>query len=599
MKKIIKSSIITLFALSLVFSTGCEDLFEPAIENHKVGEDLKEMPSWALGLLGHAYIGNPLGSWSFNDVATDDAVSNLPSNNYRLMSTGAWSATYNPMDRWQYLRASWQYLNQFLAIVDDVHWADDPLASQLFKERFKGDAYGMRALYMYHLLLHHAGPSAADGKLLGIPIVTEPEDLYNTEFNVPRDSFEDCIKRLFADVDSAILYLPEDFGNVEKDVDVPAKYRDRGIKADVYTRIFGDNVKNRMSAKIARAIRAQAALLAASPAYSEGSGIDWEDAANYMAEALITGLGSNPVDQIDPNGGEWYKDNNAIKDLKAGENPKEILWRSNKEENANLERDNYPPTLFGSGRINPTQNLVDAFPTINGYPINHASSNYDPNNPYENRDPRLSRYIIYNGSKAGKDNTVINTSADSPDNNGINKIETSTRTGYYLRKLMNPVVNANPSATNNGWRYKPFIRYTELFLGYAEAANEAWGPTSDPNGHGFTAYDVVKAIRERAGITEGDVYLESIKDDKDAMRELIRNERRLELCFEGVRFWDLRRWKVPMEKLTETAKGVRISGTTYEVIDVERRAYKEHMYYGPIPFGEVNKFSELVQNRGW
>src|SRR5690606_31285221 len=278
-----------------------------------------------------------------------------------------------------------------------------------FKERFKGDAYGMRALYMYHLLLHHAGPSAEDGKLLGIPIVTEPEDLYNTEFNVPRDSFEDCIKRLFADVDSAILYLPEDFGNVEKDVDVPAKYRDRGIKADVYTRIFGDNVKNRMSAKIARAIRAQAALLAASPAYSEGSGIDWEDAANYMAEALITGLGSNPHDNIDPSGGEWYKDNNAINNLKAGDNPKEILWRSNKEQNANLERDNYPPTLFGSGRINPTQNLVDAFPTINGYPINHASSNYDPNNPYKDRDPRLSRYIIYNGSTAGTNNTVINT----------------------------------------------------------------------------------------------------------------------------------------------------------------------------------------------
>src|SRR5690606_8547380 len=242
--------------------------------------------------------------------------------------------------------------------------------------------------------------------------------------------------------------------------------------------IFGDNVKNRMSAKIARAIRAQAALLAASPAYSEGSGIDWEDAANYMAEALITGLGSNPHDNIDPSGGEWYKDNNAINNLKAGDNPKEILWRSNKEQNANLERDNYPPTLFGSGRINPTQNLVDAFPTINGYPINHASSNYDPNNPYKDRDPRLSRYINYNGSTAGTNNTVINTSADSPDNNGINKIETSTRTGYYLRKLMNPVVNANPSATNNGWKYKPFIRYTELFLGYAEAANEAWSPTS-------------------------------------------------------------------------------------------------------------------------
>lgn len=598
MKKIIKSSIITLFALSLVFSTGCEDLFEPAIENHKVGEDLKEMPSWALGLLGHAYISNPLGSWSFNDVATDDAVSNLPSNNYRLMSTGAWSATYNPMDRWQYLRASWQYLNQFLAIVDDVHWADDPLASQLFRERFKGDAYGMRALYMYHLLLHHAGPSEVDGQILGIPILTEPEDLYNSEFNIPRNSFQECIEQLFADVDSAIYYLPEEFGEKKTDADVPQKYKDRGIKADVYTRVFGDNVKNRMSARIARAIRAQAALLAASPAYAQGSEIDWEDAAEYIAEALITGLGSNPVGNIDPSGGEWYKDNNAINNLKAGENPKEILWRSNKEQNANLEQENYPPTLFGSGRINPTQNLVDAFPTVNGYPIDHASSNYDSNNPYANRDPRLSRYIIYNGSTAGTNNTAINTSADSPDNNGINKIETSTRTGYYLRKLMNPAVNANPSSVNNGWRYKPFIRYTELFLGYAEAANEAYGP-SVAGPHGFSAYDVIKAIRVRAGITGGDPYLESIKDDQDAMRELIRNERRLELCFEGFRFWDLRRWKVSIEKLTEPAKGVRISGSTHEVIDVERRAYKDHMYYGPIPFGEVNKFSELVQNKGW
>ena len=598
MKKILKSSIITLFTLSLVFTTGCEDLFEPAIENHKVGEDLKEMPSWALGLLGHAYISNPLGSWSFNDVATDDAVSNLPSNNYRLMSTGAWSSTYNPLDRWQYLRASWQYLNQFLEIVDEVPWAEDPISAQLFRERFKGDAYGMRALYMYHLLLHHAGPSEVDGQILGIPILTEAEDLYNSEFNIPRNSFQECIEQLFADVDSAIHYLPEEFGEKKTDDDVPQKYKDRGIKYDVYTRVFGDNVKNRMSARIARAIRAQAALLAASPAYAEGSDVEWEDAAEYMAEALVNGLGANPITEIDPKGGEWYKENDAINNLTAGQNPKEILWRSNKEQNATLEQENYPPTLFGSGRINPTQNLVDAFPTVDGYPIGHANSNYDPNNPYANRDPRLSRYIIYNGSTARTNNTAVNTSADSPDNNGINKIETSTRTGYYLRKLMNPAVNANPSSVNNGWRYKPFIRYTELFLGYAEAANEAYGPDV-AGSHGFSAYDVVKAIRVRAGITGSDPYLESIKGDQDAMRELIRNERRLELCFEGFRFWDLRRWKVSVEKLTEPAKGVRISGTTYEVIDVERRAYKDHMYYGPIPFGEVNKFSELVQNKGW
>lgn len=595
MKKRIKLSIIALFTLALVFNSGCEDLLEPVVENHKVDEDLKDMPAWALGLLGHAYIGNPVGSWSFNDVATDDAVSNFPGNPYRLMSTGAWSASYNPVDRWQYLRASWQYLNQFLVIADEITWAADPVVAEMFRERFKGDAYGMRALYMYHLLLHHAGPSAVDGKMLGIPILTEPEDLYNSNFNLPRNTFQECLDLLFADVDSAVKMLPEKFGNVDDVEDVPQKYRDLGVTSGQFTRVYGDNVKNRMSAQIARAVRAQAALLAASPAYAEGSDLTWEDAANYMGEVLVNGLGSNPVAEIDPKGNEWYADNAAIQDLPAGENPKEILWRGNKENNANLEQENYPPTLFGNGRVNPTQNLVDAFPMANGYPVSHASSGYDPANPYAGRDPRLAKYIVLNGSTSGPQNTVINTAADAPNNNGLNKTETSTRTGYYMRKLLNQSVNANPNSVTPGNRYKAFIRYTEIFLGYAEAANEAWGPLATGT-HGFSAYDVIKGIRQRAGIDAADPYLESVKGDQDLMRELIRNERRLELCFEGFRFWDIRRWK---EDLTETAQGVRITGGAHSVIDVEERAYRDHMYYGPIPFGEVNKFSELIQNKGW
>ncbi|WP_234408626.1 hypothetical protein [Marinilabilia salmonicolor] len=115
------STIVMVFMLLFVY-TGCEDTFEPAIENHKDSSDLKNMPAWATGLLGHAYISNPLGSWSFNDVATDDAVSNDPNNGYRLMATGSWTANTNPMGEWQYLRASWQYLNQFIDIADEVDW---------------------------------------------------------------------------------------------------------------------------------------------------------------------------------------------------------------------------------------------------------------------------------------------------------------------------------------------------------------------------------------------------------------------------------------------------------------------------------------------
>lgn len=588
-------SVIALFVFLLIFQTSCQDLFEPAVENHKDNSDLYNMPAWATGLLGHAYISNPLGSWSFNDVATDDAVSNDPNNGYRLMATGSWHANNNPMDRWQYLRASWQYLNQFIFIADDVNWAEDPLVSKMFRDRMKGDAFGMRALYMYHLLLNHGG-WAENGDLLGIPILTEPEDL-NSDFNLPRNTFQECVTQLYSDVDSALMLLPEDYGAINSNNQVPEKYRSQGVTAGQYTRVFGDNAKNRMSGRIAKAVRAQAALLAASPAYAEGTNITWEEAADRMAEVL-NGLGGNPVAELDPLGNKWYSSSQNIQNLPAGVNPKEMLWRGNKEENVDLERDNYPPTLFGSGRINPTQNLVDAFPMENGYPITDPASGYDPDNPYSGRDPRLDLYIIRNGSPAGPQNTIITTAEDGSDNNALNKVETSTRTGYYMKKLLVQSVNVNPNSETPAYHYKPFIRYTEIFLGYAEAANEAWGPTG-PGIYGYSAYDIIKAIRQRAGIgvDNNDPYLESVKNDKDKMRELIHNERRLELCFEGYRFWDLRRWK---NDITEPAKGMSISRSNYTILpEVERRSYKEYMYYGPIPYGEVIKFDNLLQNKGW
>ena len=138
-----------------------------------------------------------------------------------------------------------------------------------------------------------------------------------------------------------------------------------------------------------------------------------------------------------------------------------------------------------------------------------------------------------------------------------------------------------------------------MYLAYAEAANEAWGPKG---GETYSAYDVIKAIRKRAGITDN-AYLDACATDKDKMRELIRNERRIELCFENHRFYDLRRWKVDMSLLTEPAKGVSIvragTGLQYDEIEVESRDYKDYMYYGPIPDNETLKYDQLKQNVGW
>lgn len=199
---------------------------------------------------------------------------------------------------------------------------------------------------------------------------------------------------------------------------------------------------------------------------------------------------------------------------------------------------------------------------------------------------------------SGLSNGVVTTAVDGTNNDALNKLTgSSTRTGYYLRKLLRQDISLDPNGTTEEYHYTPRIRYTEMFLLYAEAANEAWGPTGSGS-HGYSAYDVIKAIRQRAGIglENGDAYLESVKGDKDKMRELIRNERRIELSFEGHRFWDLRRWKAD---LNETTKGMSISDNSFNVIDVESRHYKDYMFYGPIPYSEVLKFSELSQNKGW
>ena len=256
-----------------------------------------------------------------------------------------------------------------------------------------------------------------------------------------------------------------------------------------------------------------------------------------------------------------------------------------------LDRDAASPFFTGTtAAYTPTHNHVLEYGMREG-------KEYDAANPYENRDPRLALYILYNGQPAGPQNTPIYTAADGTTNDALNRDLTSTRTGYYMKKLLCQTANPNPNSTSNAQHYKPYIRYTEIFLGYAEAANEAWGPKNGGS-NGFSAYDVIKAIRQRAGICVGstDQYLEECAQNKDKMRELIRNERRLELCFEGHRFWDLRRWKA---NLTESAKGMSINGTAYTPIDVEVRSYQDYMNYGPIPYGEVIKYSNLLQNDGW
>lgn len=574
-------------SLIALFSS-CEEMFEPAIENNLELENAYSNATYAQGLLLNGYTRIPTNSWSFNDVATDDAVTNDRNSSLLKIASGQWSAMNNPLDQWRNSRSAIQYLNQFFAVSDSVEWARDPVISRMFNDRMKGEAYGLRALFMFYLLQAHGG-KAANGELLGVPLLLEHETV-TSDFNQPRATFDACLRQIYSDLAKAEELLPLDYSD---DSPVPSKYT--GVNADNYHRVFGASFIGRMTGRIAKGIRVRAALLAASPAYNSGDQSKWADAANYAAELIDLRGGLTNLTNKDL---VWYNSTGGIDALAAGANPSEILWRGNVGTNNDLEKDNFPPTLNGQGRVNPTQNLVDAFPMANGYPISDATnSGYNAGNPYDKRDPRLTLYVLTNGSTAGTTNSAINTAADAPTNDGLNKVETSTRTGYYLKKLLRQDVNLNPSSTTTQKHYNPHIRYTEIYLAYAEAANEAWGPLGT-GGHAYSAYDVIKAIRTRAGVgtANGDPYLESVKNSKDAMRMLIRNERRLELCFEGFRFWDLRRWN---SNLNETAKGVSISAGTYSIINVENRSYDNYMIYGPIPYSEILKYNKLTQNAGW
>lgn len=604
-----KTRHIIFYFIGLLALCSCDDMFEPAKENFRQLDDLAGESDYAHGLLMYGYGSLPYMTTTQTDIATDDAVTNLKSDTYKDMAAfGTWRSDNNPMAQWDRCKGGIQYLNLFLTIVDKSRWAPRAESKQqMFVDRLTGEAYGLRALLYYYLLQAHGG-YADDGVLYGVPLLTTPED-GSSDFNQPRATFADCVKQCFADCDMAISLLPTDYVDITSDDEIPAKYKALGANPSGYNLVFGIKSDGLMSGKIAEAVKAQIALLAASPAFRDQSGVTSAEAATLCANVLkrVGGL-----EGFDPTGNIWYKNTSKL-GPNSSEMP-EILWRESRVDshnNTTQEGDNFPPSLYGRGLVNPSQNLVDAFPMRNGRPITDPNSGYNPQEPYANRDPRLSDNVIYNGTTYRRAEIITGTYSDNDDN--LNRRATSTVTGYYMKKLLREDVSPSASGSEiKQWHIYPRIRYTEIFLAYAEAANDAWGPKGDPTGVGFTAYDVIKAIRQRAGLgtneigmplPEGDAYLEECAGNQDMMTNLIRNERRLELCFENKRFWDLRRWLLP---LNEKVKGMKIdldketNALIYTVIDVEDRQFdSSYQCYGPIPKSEILKWSNLKQNKGW
>lgn len=571
--------------LGMLFLLPACSLLEPENDNHSTLSRVYDDPNFAEGLLLRAYTFIPTNDYRFDEPATDDAVTNDYANSYLRLASGEWSALYDPQNIWTNCNRAIIYINEFLTVVNDVpwKWTDDEV-NDLYVRKMTGESYALRGLFKYFLLRNHGG-IGVDGTMLGLQILDD-FPVGQDDFAKPRASFPEYVKSAYDDFNQALGYLPLDYGDRTS---LPAGFD--GISLDSYNTVFGDYSQQRMSGRHVKAMMARLALLEASPAFNPTNDVKlWEKAAEYHAE-LLDEIGG--VSGLDPKGHLFYEKvqvDNAYLTSGDKKDLPEMLWRRPIYSNRAREENNFPPSLFGNGRINPSQNLVDAFPMKNGYPIDHPDSQYDPNSPYSGRDQRLSNYIIYDGSKYK--GATIRTGVGGGVN-ALDSVVNSTRTGYYLKKLLREDVNANPSSVQDQQHYNTHIRYTEIFLGYAEAANEAWGPDGGP--HNYSARNVIAAIRKRAGIMQPDTYLNGITD-KNTMRQLIHNERRIELCFESFRFWDLRRWK---KDLTEDVKGVRINGGNYTYFTVEQRVFdNQYMHYGPIPYNDVVKFG-IIQNSGW
>ena len=176
----------------------------------------------------------------------------------------------------------------------------------------------------------------------------------------------------------------------------------------------------------------------------------------------------------------------------------------------------------------------------------------------------------------------------------MNKTLDYTKTGYYLRKFLNPNIDLDlgTATQQRAWIH---FRYPEALLNYAEAMNEYLDAPDQ------TVYDRLNQVRMRAMGDAGKLEMGQL--DKAEMRKRIRNERRVEFAFEEHRFWDIRRWKMGEELLNVPIHGIRIekngSSTTYTRFEVETRIFDERMYLCPISTYSVLKAPQTGQTPGW
>lgn len=512
------------------------------------------------GIVWNAYSYMPDGfSWIDMEAATDDAYHTNVNNRSHTFNYGVWNQFNNPDGVWSNMFNGIYQANLYLKHKDEVDLSsivnsivnNDSTAYKRAVSNLKfmvGECYFLKAFFYFELVKRYGA----------VPIIDQPLD-YNqpsTWQGLQRNSVDECFKYIVSLCDKAAVIVPD------------------SVRTSSATSWYESG---RATYGTIKALKARALLYAASPLFKDaGSSFTWAAAAAAAREVIAMNVFS-----LDASYANLFSATNTT-------STETIFFKRYGAQNG-LERNNFPIVFEGSNgnSVTPSQNFVDEFEVKNGT----TSASFDWSNtahaanPYSNRDPRMAATVVFNGTSFKS--TTIQTYFGG--NSGQPKLN-ATKTGYYLSKYVNQGVDLiNNTTTNHQWLY---FRYAEVLLNYAEAMYNAYGATGDPLNYGMTALQAINNVRARS----------TMPALTDVSADAIIHERRVELGFEGHRWWDVRRWKKssvlanPVRSISITLNGANF---VYTPTKLEDRVFDQsRMNWYPIPQTEISK-TGWGQNTGW
>ena len=529
-------------------------------------EDMYENYSNIKAMLSNVYSYMPqdlgtIGS-AMRDCGCDDAEYGNPDGTVQAFNNGNWSAISTVDDKWS-LYAGIRCANEFLEsmkTVDLSKYRFELTYEQRQKkvDLFPYEARVLRAWYFFELARRYGD----------IAMPTEMLTVENAN-SIPKTPFDEVIEFIVKECDECAEALPVTF---------------IGLLDDEYGRV---------TKGFAMAVKAKALLYAASPLHNTAKDAEkWKRAAKASLDLINLGAYS-----LDPG----TKVNTTA-------SPEVVLCRLNSA-SSSFERYQFPLRFTEGKRTSmsgtyPTQNLVDAFQTKNGYEIKLGANGWttedpDPSidltKPYENRDPRFAKTILANGM-AFK-GSQIETFVGGKDYSAT-RSDLGTVTGYYLRKYLIETTTFDAETPVTDKHHWVIYRLAEAYLSYAEAANEYFrNPASKDAELTMSAQDAINAVRANAGMPN---VTAATYDD---FTKAVRNEWRVEFAFEDHRFWDVRRWMIGSDTQTQI-DGVTIvkvgDNLEFSRTLIENRVWAERMNLYPIPQSEIFCNPNLApQNPGW